>query len=108
MSQRRATPNLLERAALDSGGKAQGHGIPYSRRVRRAYDLRSETVKAIAQIATLERFHHKAYSIIVQALLDASIEAYEAGELEIDFRLESDGMKRATFQRSTPKCVGER
>ena len=97
MSQRRATPNLLERAALDGGGNANSHGIPYSRRMKRTYELRLDTIRQIEDVARLERFHGKALSLMCQALLDCALQAYEAGELELIFVKESDGVSRPTF-----------
>ena len=99
MSQRQATPNLLERAALDGGGNAQGHGIPYSRRVKRTYELRLDTTRQIEDVARLERFHGKALSLMCQALLDYALWAYEVGDLEMIFVQESDGKSRPTFRR---------
>ena len=99
--QRQPTPNLLEAAALDGVIKAPNgdRPPPPAERVRRAYSLREDVVGDLEQIAILERYGVKQLSIIANGLLEVAIDLYQAGELSLEFVLESDGVERATFHR---------
>ncbi len=109
MSQRRATPNLLERAALDGVIKASNgyEPPPSAERVRRAYILREAVVRDLEQVAILERYGVKQLSIIVNGLLEAAIGLYWEDGLSLEFVLESDGVERATFHRRQERRIAQ-